>query len=56
MRHAQIQVLRRLSGNRGQSLAEYAMILMLVASVCVAAAALLGLNTAGFFAAFAGNV
>ncbi len=46
----------RRSRERGQSLAEYALILLLVATVCVAAATLLGANTAGFFASFAGNV
>lgn len=42
-------------GEDGQALAEYALIITLIALVCVAALTLLGGNISGFFAGFAGS-
>jgi len=42
-------------GEDGQALAEYALIITLIALVCVAALTLLGGNISGFFASFAGS-
>ena len=42
-------------GQEGQALAEYAMILLLVAVACVAAVTLLGMPIRGFYTGFNGS-
>lgn len=44
-----------ISGQKGQTLAEYAMILLFVAVACVAAVTLLGVQICGFYTGFNGS-
>jgi Flp pilus assembly pilin Flp len=46
---------RRLFGKEGQTLAEYAMILLFVAVACVIGATLLGSTVQGFYNGFNGS-
>ena len=45
-----------LQGEEGQDLAEYALVIVLIAIVCVAALTLMGGNISTFFASFAGAI
>ncbi len=45
----------RLRNRKGQALAEYALIITLIALVCVVALGLLGGNISTFFTGFAGS-
>lgn len=47
--------LERIFGQEGQTLAEYAMILLFVAVACVAAVTLLGVPIRGFYTGFNGS-
>jgi Flp pilus assembly pilin Flp len=42
-------------GQKGQALSEYAMVLLFIALVCVAAVTMLGVPVRGFYVAFNGS-
>ncbi len=48
-------VLEKIANRKGQSLAEYALILSLIALVCVTAVALMGGTASGFFTDLGGQ-
>jgi Flp pilus assembly pilin Flp len=45
----------KIKESKGQALAEYALIIALIALVCMTALGLLGGNISGFFSGFAGS-